>query len=112
MQETMQKILELQKVSCGQSIQEVKEQVYGALDAVDDLKERTKSMEEAAMNITIKNDEHSGNRPAGEQNGRNDRQTWWQNRHTGIIFKTGQPGCWKHWAGKLQILRKEDLGLL
>ena len=74
MQETMQKILELQKVSCEQSIQEVKEQIYGALDAADDLKERTKSIEEVAMNITIKNDEHSGNRRAGEQNGRNDRQ--------------------------------------
>ena len=65
----------LTKVSFEQSIQEVKEQIYGALDAVDDLKERTKSIEEAAMNITTKNDEHSGNRRTGEQNEGNDRQT-------------------------------------
>ena len=41
----MQKMFELQKVSFEQSIQELKEQISGALDSlvanVDDLKERT-----------------------------------------------------------------------
>ena len=62
MQEMMQKMFELQKVSFEQSIQEVKEQISGALDSlvadVDDLKERTKAIEEATVNMTMKNDEH------------------------------------------------------
>ena len=62
MQEMMQKMFELQKVSFEQSIQEVKEQISGALDSlvadVDDLKERTKATEEATVNRTFKNGEH------------------------------------------------------
>ena len=62
MQEMMQKMFELQKVSFEQSIQELKEQISGALDSlvadVDDLKERTKAIEEATVNMTMKNDEH------------------------------------------------------
>ena len=57
-----QKMFELQKVSFEQSIQEVKEQISDALDSlvadVDDLKERTKAIEEATVNMTMKNDEH------------------------------------------------------
>ena len=62
MQEIMQKMFELQKVSFEQSIQEVKEQISSALDSLvaddDDLKERTKATEEATVNMTMKNDEH------------------------------------------------------
>ena len=58
----MQKMFELQIVSFEQSIQEVEEQISGALDSlvadVDDLKERTKAIEEATVNMTMKNDEH------------------------------------------------------
>ena len=62
LQEMMQKMFELQKVSFEQSIQELKEQISGALDSlvadVDDLKERTKAIEEATVNTTMKTDEH------------------------------------------------------
>ena len=59
----MQKMFELQKVTFEQSIQEVKEQISGALDSlvadVDDLKERTKAIEDATVKMSTKNDEHS-----------------------------------------------------
>ena len=62
MQVMMQKMFELQKANFEKSTQEVKDQISDALDSlgadVDDLKERTKAIDEARANITIKNGEH------------------------------------------------------
>ena len=62
MQVMMQKMFELQKANFEKSTQEVKDQISDALDSlgadVDDLKERTKAIEEAPANITTKTGEH------------------------------------------------------
>ena len=68
----MQKMFELQKANFEKSIQEVKDQISDALDSlgadVDDLKERTKAIEEATANITTKTGERRATIDALENN--------------------------------------------
>ena len=59
--QVMMQMFELQKANFEESVQEVKDQIFDALDSLgadaDDLKERTKAIEEATANSTTKTGE-------------------------------------------------------